>query len=128
MEKKFIEVLKDIKKGEIWECTDSGYKIIYIENCGIDGIRIHQRESSRDTYIDIEECKFKLRMKKFTFKEAFESFEMGKEIKSAFSGIRYVMLNGVEFIERPYESGRSQVFECIKFSTNEIKGGWYIYD
>lgn len=125
MVKNFIEVLKDINEGEIWECTDVGYKVKYIEKYK-DDVRIHSCERSKDIYIDLHGCKFKLKRKEYTFKEAFESFEIGKEIESVFSGIKYIILNGFEFNEYPYENGRSQAFKCIQFSTNEIRGGWYI--
>lgn len=123
MNKTFQEVMKDIKPGERWECTEKDTYVI--KSVMMFGKTIIITQDHRvDTQLVIhEDVRFK--RKEITFSEAFESYQKGKEIQSLISGTKYVILSGFEFIESPY-TGRIQSFGRTKFPSDEIQGGWYI--
>lgn len=124
MSKTFQEVMKDIKPGEIWECTDKDvYAIKSVEMCG-EKIIITQDHRVDTRLVIHEDARFE--RKEITFSEAFELYQKGKEIQSLISGNRYVILNGFEFIGYPSNSEWCQSFRYNQFSSNEIQGGWSI--
>ncbi|AEI74533.1 hypothetical protein F391_gp52 [Clostridium phage phiCP34O] len=64
----------------------------------------------------------------YTFQEAFKAFEEGKEIESCESGFKYEIYEDATKIKR---EGYKTIYEhkAVKiFSTEEIKGKWYIND
>lgn len=64
----------------------------------------------------------------YTFQEAFKAFEEGKEIESCESGFKYEIYEDATKIKR---KDYKTIYEhkAVKiFSTEEIKGKWYIND
>lgn len=122
MEKTFREVIRDIKEGEVWECTRKDARIKRIR---LDGILVfdygHLITEDRSAIRSTD--KFKLQRKEYTFEEAFKAYEEGKEIESC-EKVSYkkidensYLMNGVK-----YDS------EDTMLSINEIRGKWYIND
>lgn len=122
----FREVIANIKEGEVWESEmvkifiDSEEKDITILkkegffNCEAIGIKY--------------DIVFKLKRPQYTFQEAFEAFEEGKEIESCESGFKFEIYEDATKIKR---EGYKTIYEykAVKiFSTEEIKGKWYIND
>ena len=112
-EKTFIEVIKDIKEGEVWE---SHCKRIIGNG---DGDFKIESKSGGDfgSYVAIRgENKYRLKRKEYTFEEAFKAYENGKVIESCVS----VEVYSLEREKRKLQS--------ILFDIKEIRGKWYIND
>lgn len=105
--KSFIEVIDDIREGEVWECKSCSIEkscdSIYLDGIGYNAV-------FTDDYKG-----FKLKKKKYSFKEAFEAFEKDENnvIQSCVTGMEY-----------------SQSYDYIKchIKIEEIRGKWCIYN
>lgn len=108
----FREVIANIKEGEVWE---SETLEIYLDNKTSELVLKHKTNYFNCREIGIKkEKKFKLKRPQYTFQEAFEAFEKGKEIESCKSGDIY---NTTE-----------EDVEDKLFCGYEIQGKWYIND
>lgn len=123
----FREVIANIKEGEVWEVTKETYSIRKVWMLHGD-LRIENNTGRTITCIDTD-VKFKLQRQQYTFQEAFESFEEGKEIESC-GGTIYRLDKATEevhIIETQYENRTSiYCFEDVLFRCDEIQGKWYI--
>lgn len=107
----FIEVIANIKDGEIWENEKQRVARIYINKLGnvqLEGDDIDFAQNF-STCVDLN-AKYKLKRKKYSFTEAFKAYEEGKEIESCTNENRCYKLNGRRL--------------CVY--DDEIKGEWYI--
>ncbi|AYR04337.1 hypothetical protein CPD1_058 [Clostridium phage CPD1] len=122
----FREVIANIKEGEVWE---SKMLEIYLDNKTSELVLKHKTNYFNCREIGIKkEKKFKLKRPQYTFQEAFKAFEEGKEIESCESGFKYEIYEDATKIKR---EGYKTIYEhkAVKiFSTEEIKGKWYIND
>lgn len=122
----FREVIANIKEGEVWE---SETLEIYLDNKTSELVLKHKTNYFNCREIGIKkEKKFKLKRPQYTFQEAFEAFEEGKEIESCESGFKFEIYEDATKIKR---EGYKTIYEykAVKiFSTEEIKGKWYIND
>jgi len=109
----FIEVIANIKDGEIWENEKQRVARIYINKLGnvqLEGDDIDFAQNF-STCVDLN-AKYKLKRKKYSFTEAFKAYEEGKEIESCINSDWY------------YKLGECELLVYAK----EIKGEWYIND
>lgn len=107
----FIEVIANIKDGEIWENENQRVARIYINKLGnvqLEGDDIDFAQNF-STCVDLN-AKYKLKRKKYSFTEAFKAYEEGKEIESCINSDWY------------YKLGECELLVYAK----EIKGEWYI--
>lgn len=105
----FREVIANIKEGEVWENL---HKTIEFKN---NNFIVKSKIKKQNNYFVVNEyTTFKLKRPQYTFQEAFEAFEKGKEIKSCESG----------YIYNTTEEG----VEDKLFYGYEIQGKWYIND
>lgn len=105
----FREVIANIKEGEVWENL---HKTIEFKN---NNFIVKSKIKKQNNYFVVNEyTTFKLKRPQYTFQEAFEAFEKGKEIKSCESG----------YIYNTTEEG----VEDRLFYGYEIQGKWYIND
>lgn len=123
----FREVIANIKEGEVWE---SEMLEIYLDNKTSELILKNKIGcfNCREIGIKKEKKFFKLKRPQYTFQEAFEAFEKGKEIESCESGFKFEIYEDATKIKR---EGYKTIYEykAVKiFSTEEIKGKWYIND
>lgn len=122
-EKTFIEVIKDIKKGEVWE---SHCKRIIGNGAG--DFRI-ENKSGKDfgSYVAVNvKNKYRLQRKEHTFEDAFKAYEDGIKVESVFSGVSYEKLSdGTVDIEGKYASATHHEGD-VRFLIGEIRGKWYI--
>ena len=122
----FREVIANIKEGEVWE---SEILEIYLDNKTSELVLKHKTNYFYCREIGIKkEKKFKLKRPQYTFQEAFKAFEEGKEIESCESGFKFEIYEDATKIKR---EGYKTIYEhkAVKiFSTEEIKGKWYIND
>ena len=119
-EKTFIEVIKDIKEGEVWE---SHCKRIIGNG---DGDFKIESKSGGDfgSYVAIRgENKYRLKRKEYTFEEAFKAYENGKVIESCVTGDKYTW-NG--FTDLICKNGADGYSKLKSIYIEEIKGKWYI--
>lgn len=122
----FREVIASIKEGEEYVNTKKTYavKSIYMSSGNI-AVCTDQRA---DRFVVDDRMKFKKVMKEYTFQEAFEAFEKGKEIESCLSGFKFKIYEDTVRIKGGCYKA---LYECLKvkvFSIEEILGGWYIHD
>ena len=103
----FREVIANIKEGEVWE--NDTERII-----GLSFGRIEIEWLKGDRNIINLNLGYTIKRPQYTFQEAFEAFEKGKEIKSCESG----------YIYNTTEEG----VEDRLFYGYEIQGKWYIND
>ena len=122
----FREVIANIKEGEVWE---SEILEIYLDNKTSELVLKHKTNYFNCREIGIKKVvKFKLKRPQYTFQEAFKAFEEGKEIESCESGFKYEIYEDATKIKR---KDYKTIYEhkAVKiFSTEEIKGKWYIND
>lgn len=109
MERDFLEVMRDIKPGETWECTDNQCDIKSISVLKL-GCLVIDKHNTSDRLAIPAHIKFKLLRDRYSFTEAFESYEQGKEIESVEFGFKHSKTNSKELSFQPYE----------------IRGEWYI--
>lgn len=127
IEKTFREVIADIKEGEVWEshCKKIiGFKDGDFEIRDNDGHKFGNAVSIRSAN------KYRLKRKECNFEEAFKAFEVGKEIESLASEIKYRRFDEKVSL---FVVGKNEDFSGINndnaiFSINEIRGKWYIND
>ncbi len=119
----FREVIANIKEGETWEGLD--YTIIYFG--GKIGIMYNDGEEYQGVYPKIDSL-FKLRRKEYTFQEAFEAFEQGKEIESCETATSCYLKDDRVLIKISGEPFIKMNKEDLHFSFKQIKGKWYIND
>lgn len=104
--KTFEEIILNSEVGQIWE----GETYIIKINANA---KVIQRKDEKDlvgnTVVLWDDAKFELQRNKYTFAEAFESFEEGGKIESCASGFKY-----------------SKQSCNTMFSSSEIRGTWYI--
>lgn len=122
----FREVIANIKEGEVWE---SEMLEIYLDNKTSELVLKHKTNYFNCREIGIKkEKKFKLKRPQYTFQEAFKAFEEGKEIESCESGFKYEIYEDATKIKRK-DYKTIYEYKAVKiFSTEEIKGKWYIND
>lgn len=119
-EKTFIEVIKDIKEGEVWESyckriIGNGTGDFKIENKSGEGF---------GSYVAIHgKNKYRLKRKEYTFEEAFKAYENGKVIESCVTGDKYTWNGLTDLICKNGADGYS---ELKSIYIEEIKGKWYI--
>ena len=120
MEKTFREVIRDIKEGEVWERNIiSGNIKIKLED---DFIMIWKDDELVFTFGN--KYKFKTNKEEYTFSEAFEAYEEGKEIISVVTNYCYKNTQDRNLYKR-----NTEVFYINhnnNFSIDEIRGKWYI--
>lgn len=119
----FREVIANIEEGEIWESKTS-----YIgKRKGV--IDIWDNKPYNTVKSIFDDTLFKLKRKQYTFQEAFECFEEGKEIESTY-GTKYKFDKTTEEVtitETQYANRTSiYCFEDTLFRCDEIQGKWYI--
>lgn len=123
----FREVIANIKEGEVWE---SKMLEIYLDNKTSELVLKHKTNYFNCREIGIKkEKKFKLKRPQYTFQEAFKAFEEGKEIESCESGFKFEIYEIYEDVTKVKREGYKTIYEykMVKiFSTEEIKGKWYI--
>ncbi|MDU5108865.1 MAG: hypothetical protein E6248_00345 [Clostridium sp.] len=116
----FKEVIANIKEGEVWEgecriikCINSNISIWNKDGC------------KSDCFLFIDDYKFKLQRKEYTFEEAFKALEEGKEIESVESLGKYKKIGDI------YKTNNrlgEWIFAGNSLNFYEIKGKWYIND
>lgn len=123
MSKKFREVIRDIREGEVWTSINSFYNI-KIEGTST-GVKISDEKSEGDCLTWFNDYwKFELQRKEYSFSEALEFYNNGKEIENKYSQNRYKkdskmnMYKNDEYITSAKDS----------ISFNEINSNWYIND
>lgn len=104
----FIEVMANIKDGEIWENENQRVARIYINKLG----NVQLEGDDIDFACVDFNAKYKLKRKKYSFTEAFKAYEKGKEIESCINS------------DWHYKLGECELLVYAK----EIKGEWYIND
>ena len=133
LEKTFREVIRDIKEGEVWECTreDARVKRIRLNGTIDDGTLVfdygHMITEDRSAIRSTD--KFKLQRKEYTFEEAFKAYEEFKEIED-YRGVKYKKIDGLDHYrlecETDFNTRSSE--DDYWFSFDEIRGKWYIND
>lgn len=127
-EKTFREVIANIKEGEVWECISPIHwnvkEIRYINDEDTKGIEIEfKEETEMYCFREDKEILFRLKRKEYSFEEAFEAYEEGKEIVSKY-GFTFKKINGEDFVC----TGESWEENKESFTLSEIRGKWYIND
>lgn len=128
-EKTFREVIRDIKEGEVWECTrkDARIKRVRLNGTVDEGLLTfdYGEMITEDKSAIRSTDKFKLKRKEYTFDEVYKVYKEGKEIESVHSGYRYKKENGRDlFFSKISETWK----ENNEFKTKEIINMWYIND
>lgn len=119
MEKTFKEVIRDIKKGEVWE---SEYKIIYID---VDKIRIDNKSGREFNFMIFNGMdKYTLQRKEYEFIDAKKAYKEGKEVESCVTKSRYKFYDGDCYYDKEENTWVEVAYLLIK----EINGKWYIND
>lgn len=125
MEKKsFLEVVRDIRKGEVW-VTDEMFDIetIYLDK--LSQIIITRRRNSEELYIPKDIKIFRLTKQIYTFNEAWTALQEGKEIQSVRSQLIFKKHRGTYQVEH---LGVRVEEECLMIDTRDMEEGWYIYE
>ena len=129
MEKTFREVIRDIKEGEVWECTrkDARIKRVRLNGTVDEGLLTfdYGEMITEDKSAIRSADKFKLKRKEYTFEEAFKAYEEGKEIESNI-GMRFKKFHKTDkyFVKATGE----WVVNLVGFELEEIRNKWYIND
>lgn len=129
----FREVIANIKEGEVWERVDDEYisNRIELKNGQLNQYNFWNGKMDftlKEAGLILDKTLYKLKRSQYTFQEAFKAFEEGKEIESCESGFKFEIYEGATKIKR---EGYKTIYEykAVKiFSTEEIKGKWYIND
>lgn len=122
-EKIFREVIATIKEGEIWESKYSDIALERIEMTNNQLKFCHDSDYEDALYINIgREPVFELKRREYTFSEAFELYEQGKEIESC--DTRYKKVDGKDCYW--YEDEKFWDDRFCGFSLCDIRGKWYI--
>lgn len=127
MEKTFREVIRDIKEGEVWENSGNRIERIFINEQG--NIQFTGNETFSINYSTCvnPDTLYKLQRKEYTFCEAFEAYEKGKEIEDR-SRVKYKKINGVDHYKLDYASNFCTRADEDDYwlGFKEIRGKWYI--
>lgn len=132
IEKTFREVILGIKEGEVWDSVQSCFQLkeISCENGRINfklvGVLIDKNNNNSIFTGSGAGQTFKLKRKEFTFKEAFEAYEEGKEIESLVSFYKYKKISGKDFC---FSASDLLVDKCLagnSIEIDELRGKWYI--
>ncbi|EPB8173097.1 hypothetical protein ACRTAL_002272 [Clostridium perfringens] len=126
----FKEVITNIKEDEVW--LSSVYEIKKDKE-GIQVKRLDKNVEQDDNEIPFmyfydSNHSFSLQRKQYTFEEAFESFEKGKEIKSVVSGKCFKIRDSVSVYIAKDKTINTVNDEIRLFTHNEIRGKWYVND
>ena len=125
MEKKsFIEVVRDIKQGEVWATRDT-LDIETISLSVLGQLVITRRGSKSELFIPTNEKIFTLRKQVYTFNEAWKALQEGKEIQSVRSQLIFKKHRGIYQVEH---LGVRVEEECLMIDTRDMEEGWYIYE
>lgn len=123
MKKTYREVIRDIKKGEVWE--NKRIKIYIDDN---DKLRIIFKNVIKDDYvgiiIDLNDM-FTLKRKEYDFIEAWEAYKEGKEIESLESGYRLKLIDNKDMY---YSEINNKWINEDSIDFDEINSKWYIND
>ena len=119
MEKTFREVIADIKPGEVWESENNSCDIRITRTKT--GISIRDFNDNAIVWFD-DNFRFKLKRKEYTFEEAFEALEEGKEIESCATKTRFKVIDEELKVLNPNTPNLMFYY----FSYKEIKNKWYI--
>ena len=124
---KFIDVIKNMKVGEAYKCTDNKCDISYIRK-GEKGIEFGLGYNIFRVNIIPDDTEFELERKEYNFTEAFNSFKDGHTIQSVSSKIIYYMTDKFEVVAEYDDSKAYYLCSDSLFTYNEISGKWYILD
>lgn len=123
MKKTYREVIRDIKKGEVWE--NERIKIYIDDN---NKLRIIFKNVSTDgcigIMIDLDDI-FTLQRKEYDFIEAWKAYKEGKEIESLESGTKF---KKIDDMNKYYMEGLKFWQMCSSMEINDISNKWYIND
>lgn len=119
MEKTFKEVIRDIKKGEIWE---SEYKKIYFNS--FEQIQIESKDNDQNIMAFNDSVMYTLKRKKYDFEDAFEAYKDGKEIESCDTQTRYIY----DDADLYFDKNENDWLEINYWLIDEINEKWYIND
>lgn len=122
----FKEVIVNIKEDEVWESNDiSIFKTK-------DDISISWKNDDYDNGVLIfDDEKFKLtKRKEYTFEEAFKSFNIGKEIESCKSKLKYKICEDglIRITNLTNDEKWLRGNDDNNFTVSEIQNKWYIND
>lgn len=129
----FREVIANIKEGEVWERVDDEYisNRIELKNGQLNQYNFWNGKMDftlKEAGLILDKTLYKLKRPQYTFQEAFKAFEEGKEIESCESGFKYEIYEDATKIKRK-DYKTIYEYKAVKiFSTEEIKGKWYIND
>ena len=124
---KFEDVIKNIKVGETYKCTDCECGIRYVKK-DIEGIKFGYSYTYRSNGIP-NGAEFELERKEYDFKEAFDALKDGYTIQSVSSGIIYYMRGRFLEIVTKYEDSTTYYTDSENlFTYREINGKWYVLD
>lgn len=119
----FKEVIANIKEGEVWESEE---KIIQKISCAI-VIGLKDKENIGSEMGFLDNVKYKLQRKEYTFEEAFKAYEEGKEIES--KEFKYKKINGIDGFKLIREKyGWNECEDGFEIHLDEIRDKWYIND
>lgn len=105
----FLEVMRNIKEGETWVCTEDYYDI---KSINLEGGYILINRSNEGKGLTIgKDTRFNLSIEYVTFTEAFKEYNNGKTIMSQ-SGTKY----------------KKHPILKVMFNEDEIDGKWVIID
>lgn len=123
-ERTFKEVIANIKEGEVWESEE---KIIRkISGAIVIGFKDKENIDSEMEFLD--NVKYKLQRKEYTFEEAFKAYEEGKEIESC-EGCKFKRCDKDVVLIIDFAGDKIKRSSCEElFSIKEIRGKWYIND
>lgn len=119
----FREVIANIKKGEVWE---DGNKII---KCTEGAICIETKDGvAYNGFEFLDQGLYRLQRPQYTFQEAFEAFEEGKEIESCVTSYTFRKIDDYIEVWDKTEGERRYLEFDEMFSLEEIRNKWYIND
>ena len=130
MVKTFREVLRDIKPGETWECT---------ENCNIREIKCCKNGMIETTYTTFSQSGmfsvdgrklFKLKRNEVAFEDAIKTLKEGKVIESCETKRMYKIeeLDNEKIIFVNVQTSYNWLNLDIVFKQKEVFGKWCIYN
>ena len=125
MEKKsFLEVIQDIKKGEVW-ATNEMFDIETVSLSNAGEIVITRRGTSTKLYTPKNTKIFTLKKEIYSFTEAWRALQEGKEIQSVRSQLIFKKHRDTYQVEH---LGIRTEEMCLSIDTRDMEEGWYIYE
>ena len=121
MKKTFVEVIKEIKIGEIWE---NDFKLITRDELGITVMSKGTVATRR--MIFNEGIFYKLKNNTVSFEEAFKAYENGKTIKSLIG--EKTEYKKIEKYDLWFNETNNTWNNNYDFDIEEIRGEWEIVD